>query len=303
MGIQTGVCIRLITATFLLSGCGVYQKSVLLKTAEDFNNAQFQAAIKAAEKNYILQPFDKITVEVFTNKGERIPDPNGEFFYRMAGEQPLGGQGAANQNTNPNAGFGTGIGAAGQSMSSTGVGFSVLRTFLINEDNNAYLPLIGATPLAGLKLYQADSLLSKRYSEFFEESYVITNVINRRVTILGALGNRVMLLPNDNMNLLEVIALAGNPDSRSRNDRIKLVRNVLDKPVMQVIDLTTWEGLQAANLRVQPNDVIYIEPRRGVLRRETLADVTGFTGILTSVLGIIASTINTIALINVLRNR
>lgn len=295
----------LFVAVFLLSSCGVYQKSVLLKTAEDFNNTKFQATLKAAEKNYVLQPFDKITVEVFTNKGERIPDPNGEFFFRMAGEQPVGGQMVPNQNNNPNlgVGVGVGIGAGIPGAGSTGVNFSVLRTFLINEDNNAYLPLIGSTPLAGLKMYQADSLLSKRYSEFFEDSYVISNVINRRVTVLGALGNRVVLLPNDNMNLLEVIALIGNPDSRSRNDKIKLIRNVLDKPVMQVIDLSTWDGLQAANLRVQPNDVIYIEPRRGVIRRETLADVTSFTNIFTSVLGIIATTINTIVLIDVLRNR
>ncbi|MCS7017982.1 MAG: polysaccharide biosynthesis/export family protein [Cytophagales bacterium] len=293
-----GICTGFFTA-LLLSSCGVYQKSVLLKTAEDFNNAEFQATLKQVERNYVLQPFDKITVEVFTNKGERIPDPNGEFFFRMAGEQPIGAQGTANQNTNPNIGVAGVVGAAGNA----GIGFSTLRTFTINEDNNAYLPLIGATPLAGLKLYQADSLLSKRYSEFFEDSYVISNVINHRVTILGALGNRVLLLPNENMNLLEVIALVGNPDSRSRNDKIKLVRNVLEKPVMQVIDLSTWEGLQAANLRVQPNDVIYIEPRRGVIRRETLADVTSFTSIFTSVLGIIATTINTIVLIDVLRNR
>jgi polysaccharide export outer membrane protein len=285
----------------LLSSCGVYQKSVLLKTAEDFNNAKFQATLKAAEKNYVLQPFDKITVEVFTNKGERIPDPNGEFFFRMAGEQPVGGQMVPNQNNNPN--VGVGIGAGAQGVQNTGVSFSVLRSFQINDDNNAYLPLIGATSLAGLKVYQADSLLSKRYSEFFEDSYVIINVINRRVTVLGALGNRVVLLPNDNMNLLEVIALIGNPDSRSRNDKIKLIRNVLDKPVMQVIDLSTWDGLQAANLQVKPNDVIYIEPRRGVIRRETLADITSFTNIFTSVLGVIATTINTIVLIDVLRNR
>ncbi len=293
----------LLSAIFLLSSCGVYQKSVLLKTADDFSNAKFQASLKAAERNYVLQPFDKITVEVFTNKGERIPDPNGEFFFRMAGDQPVGGMGT-NQNTNPNAGGMGGVGIGGlPGAGNTGVSFSVLRTFLINEDNNAYLPMIGATPLAGLKMYQADSLLSKRYSEFFEDSYVISNVINRRVTVLGALGNRVLLLPNDNMNLLEVIALIGNPDSRSRNDKIKLIRHVLDKPVMQIIDLSTWEGLQAASLRVEPNDVIYIEPRRGVVRRETLADVTSLTNIFTSVLGIIATTINTIVLIDVLRNR
>ncbi|WP_448519709.1 hypothetical protein [Rhodoflexus sp.] len=294
------IVLGLTTTAWLLSSCGVYQKSVLLKTADDFNNAKFQATLKEAERNYVLQPFDKITVEVFTNKGERIPDPNGEFFFRMAGDQPVAGRGDPNQNINPN-NIGAGGGIAG--ISNTGVAFSSLRTFLINEDNNAYLPMVGAIPLAGLKLYQADSLLSKRYSEFFEESYVISNVINRRVTVLGALGNRVVLLPNDNMNLLEVIALIGNPDSRSRNDRIKLIRNVLDKPVMQVIDLSTWDGLQAASLRVQPNDVIYIEPRRGVVRRETLADVTSFTNIFTSVLGIIATTINTVVLINVLRDR
>ena len=33
----------------------------------------------AAEKNYVIRPNDYLDVRVYTNKGERILDPNGEF--------------------------------------------------------------------------------------------------------------------------------------------------------------------------------------------------------------------------------
>jgi polysaccharide export outer membrane protein len=90
------------------------------------------------------------------------------------------------------------------------------------------------------------------------------------------------------------VALAGNFDYRVRADRIRVVRNWDTKPVIQVIDLSTVQGLQAANLRIEPNDIIYIEPRRGLGRRESLGDIGAIFGIAGSVLGIVSSTILTI---------
>ena len=44
-------------------------------------------------------------------------------------------------------------------------------------------------------------------------------------------------------------------------------------PIVQIVDLTTMEGLRQANLQIEPNDVIYIEPNQRILF-EVLRDVT-----------------------------
>ena len=44
-------------------------------------------------------------------------------------------------------------------------------------------------------------------------------------------------------------------------------------PIVQIVDLTTIEGLKQANLNIEPNDVIYIEPNQRIFY-EVLRDVT-----------------------------
>lgn len=248
-----------------LFSCAGYQNNILFRTGEDFDNGAFDKATAEAEKNYHLAPFDYITVQVFTNDGEIIIDPSGEF-----GEEIEEGGNLRNQQqfetdlsgipTNTN------IGAGNGNMR------SFLRRYLVQETGAVVLPMVGKVQLEGLTLYQADSLLSEKFSAFYEEPYIVTRYINKRVMVMGAMGNKVITLTNENMTLLEVLTLAGNFDNNTRANKIRLIRNAnTGKPVMKNIDLSTWEGLKNAELIIQPNDVVYIEPRRRV-GSEFLAD-------------------------------
>jgi polysaccharide biosynthesis/export protein len=273
---------------FLCTSCGFYRYTILFKEDETFNNEAFKKATllaEQAEKNYMVRKFDFVGVEIFTNKGELLTDPNMEI--QMGGRQVDITQGGQNQIANQ--------GIAGQQQGGIGAGianFGTARRYMVQDDGNAYLPLLGATSLEGLKLYQVDSLLSKKYEKYYKDSYVVSRLLNRRVVIIGALGGRIVTLENDNMSIIEAVVSAGfNFDQRIRGDRLRVIRNIQTKPVMQIIDISTYEGLRAANLKVEPNDVIYLEPRRRIGREETLTD---FTRTLGTVLSIVSSTVLTI---------
>ena len=124
---------------------------------------------------------------------------------------------------------------------------------------------------------QADSALRQRFGIYYKDAFVTTRVVNNRVTVLGAPGGQVIGLDNDNMNLLEVLALAGGIDGGGggggvgggglyrfggRADNIRIIRGSLKNPQVQDIDLTTIEGMRRGNLQVEPNDIIYIDPVR-----------------------------------------
>lgn len=274
----------LLLLVFLCTSCGFYRYTILFKEDETFNNEAFKKATliaEQAEKNYMVRKFDYIGVEIFTNKGELLTDPNMEI--QMGGRQVDITQGAQNQ------------GIAAQQQGGIGAGianFGTARRYMVQDDGNAYLPLLGATSLEGLKLYQVDSLLSKKYEKYYKDSYVVSRLLNRRVIIIGALGGKIVTLENENMSIIEAVVSAGfNFDQRIRGDRLRVIRNIQTKPVMQIIDIATYEGLRAANLKVEPNDVIYLEPRRRIGREETLTD---FTRTLSTVLSIVSSTVLTI---------
>jgi polysaccharide export outer membrane protein len=163
--------------------------------------------------------------------------------------------------------------------------------YMVNEKGSIFMPIVGELKIDGLAIYQVDSLISKTYAQHYKDVYAISRLLNRRIVVLGALGNRILPLENENVSLIEAVSMAGNLGIAARSDNIRLIRNVMTKPEIQVINLTTWEGVKAANLRVEPGDIIYIEPRRRVYRQETLQDVSGVIGTVGTILSTIISVV------------
>ena len=62
--------------------------------------------------------------------------------------------------------------------------------------------------------------------------------------------------------MFEVIAKSGGIATDLKSYKIKVIRGDLKNPQISVIDLSSIEGMRNADLIVQSNDIIYIEPRR-----------------------------------------
>ena len=94
---------------------------------------------------------------------------------------------------------------------------------------------------------------------------------------------KVIPLNNENMSLVEVIALAGGINQDGKAHNVRLIRGDLNNPTVFLIDLGTIAGMKASILNVEPGDIIYLEPRRRVFF-EALSDVTPILSLVTSLL-------------------
>ena len=248
------------------------------------DTAKLRRAVNRTDRNYRIRPNDILNVQVYTNKGERLIDPNGELQF---GTPSVGSIPATPSPVNTgqrNVGQG-----AGAIRSST--------QFVVQADGTARLPLVDRVKIQGLTLIQADSVLQLRYNTYYKETFVKTAVTNNRVVILGAPGGQVISLNNDNMSLLEVVALAGGADGAGggggssiaryggRINNIRIIRGDLKNPQVQFIDLSTLEGMRRGNLQVEPNDIIYIQPVRRPLI-EAITDAAPVLSLLTLLLTI-----------------
>ncbi|MGV3502148.1 MAG: polysaccharide biosynthesis/export family protein [Adhaeribacter sp.] len=251
----------------------------MFKTAGSVNVDKLKQSLNNVERNYLIQPNDYLDVRVYTNKGERIFDPNGELPFGVPGSTGTGigsrtGTSGATSRTTTSGRTG---GAAGQQANST---------FLVQYDGTIKLPMVDYVKLSGLTLLQADSLLQTLYAKYYVEPFVSTRVTNNRVFVLGATGGiagggggqggagRVLILEDDNVNLLEILASAGGIPQGGKAHNIKIIRDYMNHdPIVQVVDLSTLEGMKLANLNIEPNDVIYIEPNQRIFF-EVLRDVT-----------------------------
>lgn len=236
-----------------LSSCKVYRQNILFTTDDELSTSAAAMAIHEAESSYIIRPQDYLQVEVFTNRGERIIDPNFELIEESS----------INRNQN-----------------------RPQPKFLVQEDGKVMLPIVGEVVLGGITLPQADSLLRQHYGEFYKEPFVITSYTNKRVIVLGATGGQVIPLANEQMSVIEVIALAGGVPNDARGHNIRLIRGDLKNPIVQVIDLTTIEGIRKAQLKVESGDIIYVEPVRKIVS-ESLRDISPLLSVITSMVTLI----------------
>jgi polysaccharide export outer membrane protein len=232
--------------------CKSYQANILF-TVEEGDMEELSKVAVEVHQNYIVSPNDHLQIEVYTNKGEKLIDPDNALNV----DQRTG-----NDNTLP--------------------------VYTISSDGTVELPIIGYVELAGMSLGEVNGFLAEKYKEYYKDPFVLTRYLNKRVIVLGATEGKVVPLENEGMNVLEVLALAGGVNNDAKGSNIRLIRGDLNNPQVQVIDLSTIEGMARANLEVQPNDIIYIEPVRRPIT-EGLRDIVPVLSILTSVFALVVA--------------
>jgi polysaccharide export outer membrane protein len=142
-------------------------------------------------------------------------------------------------------------------------------TYLVRTDGTSDLPLLGAVQLEGLTIKKCEDTLSKLYQKNgYLDPFVQVKITNRRVIVFTGNGAdaKVVSLQNDNTTLMEVIAMAGGIADRGKSAKVKLMRIENKQRKVYTMDLSTIEGLKYADLIVQANDYVYVEPREQVAK-------------------------------------
>jgi polysaccharide export outer membrane protein len=211
----------------VMFSCASYKANIMFKSTEGYQPEVFKRQALEAEKNYIIQKNDYLTLRIFSNNGERLIDPNPD----MSGQN--------NSNNSQQSG-------------------DEEIHYLVDVNGVAKLPLVGEIKLEGLTLRQAEEIVQKEYSKFFKESFVLFSYVNKRVVVLGAPGGQVIPLMNQNIRVAEVLGMAKGLSNEARANNIKLIRG---NHVYQ-IDFSTIKGYLEGNILVEAGDIIYIEPIR-----------------------------------------
>lgn len=212
----------LVITTLFVASCGSYKQNIMFKVPD---NAGMQQQADDVQRNYIIQVNDFLKLAVFTNKGERIIDPDLELLKDIPAQ-------VGNLRADPN--------------------------YLVDVNGMVKLPMVGELKLVGLTIRQAEDVLQKEYAKFYTEPFVTLQYTNKRVVLLGAPGGVVVPLMNENMTLVEVIALGKGVDNFSKAQNIRVLRG----DQFFVADLSTIAGYQKSNMIMQHGDIVYIEPIR-----------------------------------------
>jgi len=219
----------LVAAAFLLNACAAYKQNIMFRIPE---GAQLAEVARQTEKNYVVQKNDHLQIDIYTNRGERIIDPD----LRLA--ETIQGQAAQ---TRP------------------------VVTYQVDLDGNVKLPMVGDVHAEGLTLRALEEELEKKFATYYANPLAVARYLNKRVIVLGAPGGQVIPLMNENMELAEVLALAKGIDVNGKANNIRVVR---DDQVF-LVDFSTIDGYRKGNMIMEPGDIVYVEPIRKPLSEAT----------------------------------
>lgn len=232
---------------FLAGSCGI-NKNLMFKTPKGVAEIKDSIPLKPSSE-YTISKDDKFSFTLYTNNGERIVNEMAGVNKEVSAKESV--------------------------------------EYIVRQDGTADLPILGAVQVSGLTVRKCEDTLAALYEQKngFKDPFIQVKLTNQRVIVFPGSGSDAKVIPlqNNNTTLMEAIAQAGGIADRGRADKVKLMRNLNGTRVVYVIDLSTIEGLKYADMIVQANDYIYVEPSEQV-GRETVQAIAPVISLLSSAL-------------------
>lgn len=137
-------------------------------------------------------------------------------------------------------------------------------SFTIDRHGNIRIPYVGELNVLGYTQKEVREKVEIELEKFFKDIsgiFVTVKLAGIRFTVIGEVANpgTVVLFQNE-VNIVEAIANAGDITLTGNRKKVTVVRNVNEETKKLTLDLTDMSMFNSASFYVQSNDIIYVEP-------------------------------------------
>lgn len=133
---------------------------------------------------------------------------------------------------------------------------------LIQKEGTVRLPLVGEVKVIGLTEEGAAEKLTEEYSKYLRHPFVNVKLRNQKLFVLGEVrAPGVVQVTNGTMTLFEALASTGDLTDDARRTDLLILRGDLRNPQVREVDLTDMSAIRLSSLILQPNDIVYVQPR------------------------------------------
>ena len=224
----------LILIILSINSCGI-NGNMMFKTPKDGSFVYDSIPLRPQE-DYKISIDDKITFSLTTNNGKSLIEGlTGTSTFGISGGN-LGGNLGINE-------------------------------YIVRSNGFIELPVLGDLKIEGLTIKRCEDTLEYLFKNQYQDPFVQLNVTNRRCVVFSGNGSSAAIVPIINLNttLLEILAATGGISQRGKARVIKVFRKVGEKREIYHIDVSTIDGLKYADMIIQGNDYIYVEPRPQII--------------------------------------
>lgn len=258
MKIQLKLVLFLFLLSMVFNSCVTKKELTYLKysvrTGEDLYSAgDVRGSITPSA--YKILPYDNLYIRVIT------PDPQwSELFNTM----PVGAGGAVTEES------------AG------------LFGYPVDGDGYIEIPFVGRIQAGGRTLSEIRAELDSAFKGYVTDASITVRLVNNYVSVLGEVRHPGRYrLSKDQVNVLEVLSMAGDMSEYGNRQRIQLIRPSPYGPVIKEFSLSDRSILSSEFYYIMPNDIIYALPVKGRSFQVNSSVWTLFLTTITSALGVI----------------
>lgn len=185
-------------------------------------------------------------------------------------------------------------GSSAATSSTTSTNQNSVFNYLVDNDGNVVMPIIGQLHLGGLTKNEAEELIKGKIKPYLSETenvVVHVRMMNYKYAVLGGVNAPgLYTTQNEKVSILEAIAQAGDLTTFAYRDRIFLIRENSDgQKEYHQLNLNDANIISSPYYYLQQNDVIYVEPRKIEARNAFISANTSVWFSITSALMSIAT--------------
>lgn len=157
--------------------------------------------------------------------------------------------------------------------------------YLIPNNGNVRLPLIGVVSIIGLTENQAATKITKLVKVYIRNPFVSVKILNQKLFVLGEVKSAgVVQVTNGTMSLFEALARTGDLTNDADRTDIKIIRGGLRHPEVREVNLADMSQMNLTSLILLPNDIVYVQPRAMKAYNVAFKEQTPFFNMLTTMM-------------------
>ena len=157
--------------------------------------------------------------------------------------------------------------------------------YLVDENGNIHLPLIGDQKVAGLSISQVTKQLSAALVTYLKDAVVNVRVVNFKVYVYGDVARpNVYSIQDEHPTITQVLTMAGDLNITALRKKVMLIRIEDGQRKYISLDLTSKKIFDSPYFYLKNNDEIYVSPGR----TKTTANLLPTIGIVISALSVVA---------------
>lgn len=155
------------------------------------------------------------------------------------------------------------------------------KGYLVNEQGEVKLPLIGTVLLKDLTLQEANRLLENKFKTYIDDPIISVKKLNFKITVIGEVAKPGLYpILNEKITLPEILGMAGDLTAFGDRKQIRIIREENNQTKDFLVDITQAASLTPDIYYLHPDDVIYVPP----MRRKAFQTLSPSVAILTSLI-------------------